>query len=505
MIVRYLCATIFLGVAAQPALAAPKLEIAINNGRVIDPETGLDAIRSIGIRDGRVVTISRRPLDAARRIDASGLVVAPGFIDVHSHAMTIPSAWMQAHDGVTTALELEIGAWPVGASYARMATTGWPINYGFSVSWFGARQALLGDKAESIVSEADSRGVVALVAEGLVEGGIGVGFPLGHHPETNRSEYLEISRIAARWDAPTFTHLRTKNTHEPRGVIEGATELIGIAAATGARMHLCHVNSSALRETPRVLSMIAEAQARGLHVTTEAYPWGAGSTRISTPFLDPDNLPLLDLEPTDIAIVATGERVRDRAELQRLRQTAPSTLVAIHYLDERDDKQRGFIELALRFPGALIVSDAIPYIVGNQTLTEPRWPLPDEAMAHPRIAASFTKMIAEHVRERQTLTLGNMIARASLLPARLLEPSVPEMRRKGRIQPGADADVIVFDLASVAVNADFDNPARASFGMQYVLVAGHVLIDGARLNLDRRDGRPIRRPTAHPRGVSGKR
>ncbi|WP_338426647.1 amidohydrolase family protein [Sphingopyxis kveilinensis] len=492
MMKRFLYTSIAFCLASQPALAAATFDVAINNGRVIDPETRLDAIRSIGIRDGRIVTISRRPLAAKRQIDASGLVVAPGFIDVHSHAMTIPSAWMQAHDGVTTALELEIGAWPVGASYERMAAAGWPINYGFSVSWFGARQSLLGSRADSIVPEAESRRVVDLVAEGLAEGGIGVGFPLGHHPDTNRSEYLEISRIAARWDAPTFTHLRTKNTHEPRGVIEGATELIGVAAATGARMHLCHVNSSALRETPRILAMIAGAQARGLHVTTEAYPWGAGSTRISTPFLDPDNLPLLDLEPGDIAIVATGERVRDRAELERLRKAAPSTLVAIHYLDERDETQRGFIEQAIRFPGSLIVSDAIPYIVGNEPLTAPRWPLPDEAMAHPRIAASFTKVIADYVLDRRTLPLGDMIERATLLPARLLEPSVPDMRRKGRIQPGADADIVAFDLASLAVHADFDHPARPSTGMKYVLVAGSLLIDGGEIRRDRRDGRPVR-------------
>lgn len=498
MIFRLLCASIALCAGVQPALAAPKLEIAINGGRVIDPETGLDAVRSIGIRDGRIVMISRRPLMANRRIDASGLVVAPGFIDVHSHAMTIPSAWMQAHDGVTTALELEIGAWPIDTSYARMAVTGWPINYGFSVSWIGARQFLLGERADSIVPEADSRRVVALVAEGLAKGGIGVGFPLGHHPDTNRSEYLEISRIAARWNAPTFTHLRTKNTHEPRGVIEGATELIGVAAATGARMHLCHVNSSALRETPRILAMIAEAQSHGLRVTTEAYPWGAGSTRISTPFLDPDNLPLLDIEPSDIAIVATGKRVRDREELGMLRRTAPSTLVAIHYLNERDDEQRGFIEQALRFPGALLVSDAIPYVVGDQLVTESRWPLPDRAMAHPRVAASFTKVIAEYVRERQTLTLGDMIARATLFPARLLEPAVPEMRRKGRIQVGADADIVAFDLASVAANADFDHPARPSSGMNYVLVGGALLIDAGRINLDRRDGQSVRGRTVPP-------
>ena len=118
---------------------AATYDLVIARGRVIDPESGLDAIRDIGVSGGRIVAISKTPLQGTRTLDAVGQVVAPGFIDLHSHAMTTPSMRMQAFDGVTTALELELGNLPIGKAYERAAQQGYPINYGFSASWALAR------------------------------------------------------------------------------------------------------------------------------------------------------------------------------------------------------------------------------------------------------------------------------------------------------------------------------------------------------------------------------
>lgn len=493
---RHRAAAALLGLLSLGALGAappaPRYDLVIAGGRVIDPETGLDAIRAIGIADGRIAAISRTPLSGARTIDAAGLVVAPGFIDIHSHAQTIPSGWMQAHDGVTTALELEIGAWPVDTAYAAAAREGWPINYGYSVSWIGARQNLFGARSEGLIGPADSAELVAAVDRGLAQGAIGIGLPVGHHPDTDRNEYLELARLAARRGVPTFTHVRTKNTHEPRGVIEGVTEVIGVAAATGAHMHICHVNSSALRETPRVLAMIAAAEKAGIGISTEAYPWGAGSTRINTPFLAPENLPLLDIRPSSIAILRTGERPATDERLRALRKADPMEMVTIHYLDEAVPADQALLDMAARFPGAIVASDAIPYQVDGKVLTAATWPLPAAAAAHPRIAATFTKFLARQVRDTRAMTLTEGLARATILPARLLERAVPSMARKGRIRIGADADIVAFDLKTLSGRAGFDDPARPAAGMRYVLVNGAVLIDRGELDTTIRPGKAIR-------------
>lgn len=482
-----LAALLAIGAAPPP----PSYDLVIAGGRVVDPESGLDAVRSIGITGGRIAAISTTKLSGKRVIDASGLVVSPGFVDIHSHAQTTPSAWMQAHDGVTTALELEIGAWPVDTAYRTAASEGRPINYGFAVSWIGARQSLFGDRAEGLIGAADGAKVIAAVEQGLAQGAIGIGLPIGHHPETDRGEYLELARLAAKRGVPTFTHVRAKNTHEPRGVVEGVTEVIGVAAATGAHMHICHINSSALRETPRMLGMIAAAEKAGIKVSTEAYPWGAGSTRINTPFLAPENLPLLDIKPSNITVLRTGERPASDERLRSLRKTDPTEMVTIHYLDEAVPGDLDLLDMAARFPGAIVASDAIPYQLDGKIFTTPTWPLPAGARAHPRITATFSKFLARQVRETRAMTLLQALARATILPARLLEPSVPAMRRKGRIRVGADADIVAFDLTAINGRASFDRPAEPAVGMRYVIVGGTPVIDNARLDTAVRPGKAI--------------
>lgn len=481
-----------LSSAAVMASAPTEYEIAINNGRVIDPETGLDAVRSLGILDGKIVTISTTELRGKRVVDARGLVVSPGFIDVHSHALTTPSAWIQAFDGVTTQLELENGAWPVAAAYDAFTQKGHPINFGFAAGWYPAREALLGDRAEELASEKDVHHILAAIEKGLEEGGIGVGFTIGHHTATNRLEYYGAAKLAAKYNRPAFTHIRYKNVHEPESSIEGAMELIGIAAATGAHMHLCHVNSSALRALPQVLDMIATAQRSGVRVTTEAYPWGAGSTTIRAPFLAPENLPLIEIQSSNITVLATGERPASDERLRELRESAPSSMVVIQYFDEQVPEELALLKQAQLFPGSLIVSDAVPYQVDGTYLTDAVWPIPANAQAHPRIAASFTKVIARDVRDDQDMTLLEAIGRATILPARMLEDGVPQMRNKGRIKIGADADIIVFDLDSLETRATFSEPTLPTVGMRFVIVNGAILIADGDLDTSQRSGIAVR-------------
>ncbi len=501
--------------AALPFLAAcgeeeTPFDLVIADGRVIDPESGLDAVRHLGIREGRIVAISAAPLRGRETVDAAGLVVAPGFIDIHSHAQTVPSNWLQAFDGVTTALELEAGTLPVAATYDQLAREGRPLNFGFSVNWAIARQAVLSGATprgtqgyvadfgrpgwQDLAGAEQSAAVLALVEQGLKEGALGIGLLTGYAPASNRTEYFEAGRLAAQYGVPTFTHIRTRSIREPNGAIEGFQEVIAVAAGTGAHMHICHLNSSALREVDRIAGMIAEAQRQGLRITTEGYPWGAGSTTIGAPFLRPENLPNLDIGPSDIEYVATGERPATADRLAEIRAADPGGISIIHYLNEGLAADRDLLARALLVPGGIFASDAVPLTVAGRVLTDEVWPLPADAVAHPRLAGTYTRILGTWVREEGRLDLMEAIRRSSLLPAQLLEEAAPQMKAKGRIAPGADADIVIFDAATVAAMAHYGNPAAPATGMKFVIVNGAFVIRDGALLPDARPGRAVRGP-----------
>ena len=279
-------------------------DLVIAGGRVIDPETGLDAVRHVGIRDGAVVALSESPLEGGAVVDVAGLVVAPGFIDLHAHGQDPASSRYQAQDGVTTALELEIGAFPVGRWYARRGGASL-INYGVSVSHQGARlRALgsavaranpdgtfsLGESGNSALYRAATEDELArlgqLMERGLEEGGIGFGFGLSYTPGASHREVLRLFELAAGYAAPAFIHLRGSGAFRRGGVLAPFQEVIANAAVTGAALHIVHLNSTAAGRAEEALAMIRGARERGVDVTTEAYPYTASASLIESPLFD---------------------------------------------------------------------------------------------------------------------------------------------------------------------------------------------------------------------------
>lgn len=496
------------GVGGHGLIAATLYDTVIANGRVMDPESGLDAVRHVGIHEGKVVAISITPLIGQRLLDATGLVVAPGFIDLHSHAQTIPSQRVQAFDGVTTALELELGNLPVGSAYALAAKEGRPINYGYSVSWAMARMKVLdgvaidGDPAtyisnygkpkwNQLATRAQSAAVLAEVEQGLKDGGIGIGIMAGYAPASNRDEYVGLARLASRYHVPTFTHIRHTNREEPGGAYEGFAEVIAAALSTGAHMHICHINSSSWRQIATTTAFIEKAQRAGLRVTTEAYPYGASSTTIGAPGYRPENLPRAGLKSTDIYVVDLARWVKDDEDLVQIRKDKPQAIGVYHYLDDQNLQDRALIQQALLFPGTAIASDAVPYAIGGQPVQGDVWPIPDNANAHPRVAGTFARVMGVWVRERKVLSLMEALRRATLIPATILEEAVPMMKNKGRISVGADADIVVFDPQTITDKATFENPRQPSVGMRYVLVGGVPLINNSELVRDVLPGKPV--------------
>lgn len=484
-------------------------DLVIEGGRVIDPETGLDAIRNVGVTDGRILAVSPSPLSGDDRIDAKGRVVAPGFIDLHSHAQTTPSMWMQAFDGVTTALDLEAGNLPVSAAYAAAATEGRPIHYGFSVSWALARMKVLdgveltgrngvyqehvgGAGWRSLIPRERIPAILSEVEQGLAEGGLGIGILLGYAPSSNREEFLALHRLAATWKVPTFTHLRHVNYLEPGGSFEGVAELIGVASATGAHAHICHINSSSWRHIEAVGAMIASARQSGVRLSTEAYPYGAGSTTIGSPRYAPENLPLSGIRSSDIYMTDTGRWIGSDSELSAIRAERPGAIGVFHFLNEDKPDDVRLLEAALLLPDAIIASDALPYTSKGRLIEGDVWPLPSDADAHPRVAGSFSRVMGQWVRERKVLTLNEAIAKATLLPANILADVAPQMRAKGRIQPGADADIVIFNPDTIRDQASYEAPARPSVGIDHVIVGGVSIIRDGRRQAGRLPGRPVR-------------
>jgi len=499
------------GGASKPARAdvtGTRYDLVINGGRVIDPESGLDGERSLGIVGGKIVAISATPLSGTHSIDAKGLVVSPGFIDLHSHAQQFAGARMQAMDGVTTALELEGGSLGVDAFYNRVMAEGRPINFGASVAWTKARQQVMDGVTPSgkfdqkmelpnwgkLANPQQAQAIFALVSQGLDAGGLGIGIPLGYATQTGRKEYYDLNLLAAKRGVPTFVHYRFQSTDEPDSSFEAAEEVVAVAAATGAHIHICHINSSDLRDGKRIVALFKAAQARGVPITVEAYPYsGAASSIGSSIFRGPNwRQRLGNIEISDLEV---DGKPLDQATFDRLQRDDPDKIVIAHMT--RPGIVPGDQELldeAVLYPGGAIASDSVPWTVNGKIIEENVWPLPPNAWSHPRSAGTFSRFLRQYVRERHAISLLEGIRKLTLIPAQTLESVAPQMANKGRIRIGADADIDIFDLATISDKATFEKPAQPSVGMRWVLVAGVPVVTDGRLLPHALPGKPIRAP-----------
>ncbi|WP_251076557.1 amidohydrolase family protein [Streptomyces benahoarensis] len=481
-----------------------QIDLVLAGARVIDPETGLDEVRNVAVSGGRIAAVTSDRLAGDVVVDVSNRVLTPGFIDLHSHAQTVTGLRLQALDGVTTALELEAGALPVRAAYAEAAAEGRPINFGYSAGWALARMRLLDGVALDAssfdmfskyqgapnwrrpVGARDMARVLDLLEEQIHDGALGIGMLVGYAPDSGRGEYYAVASLAARLGVPTFTHTRFMSTEEPGTSLEGALEVIAAAAGTGAHMHMCHINSSSNRMIDDVAAAVDRARGYGLRITTEAYPYGSASTVIGAAFLAPELLHRLGMMPKNILCLSTGERVADAARLAQLRQEDPGALIQFDWLDESNPADLETLQHSLLFADTAIASDAVP-LVGR---TGETWPIADDVFTHPRSVGCYARTFGWLVRELGVLPLAEAVRRCTLLPAQILEAAAPAMKRKGRIQVGADADIVVFDPDAIASGATATR-VRPSTGIDHVLVGGTFVVRDEHIQLDHLPGEPI--------------
>jgi N-acyl-D-aspartate/D-glutamate deacylase len=450
-------------------------DVVILNGRVIDPESRLDAIRNLGISGGTIKAITESKLSGHTVIDAKGLVVSPGFIDLHQHGQNEENYRFKAMDGVTTALELEVGTGDVDRWYGEREGKA-PINYGVSIGHLAARMAAMhdaieflptGEAARRAATDSEIADMKARLERGLQRGAIAVGFGIQYVPQASHWEILEMFRVAARFGASCHVHLRNAGIKEPASSIQALEEVLAAAAITGAPLHVVHIQSTGGKATPKLLAMIREAKSRNVDVTTECYPYIAGMTEIKSAIFNEGWQEVFGIDYGDLQWAATGERLT-KESFDRYRKSGG--FVAVFSMTEE------IVETALKDPLTMIASDGIL----------------ENGKGHPRTAGTYTRVLGRYVRERGALTLSDALRKMTLLPAQRLERRVPSMKNKGRIRIGADADLAVFDAQQVIDRSTYADPAKYSYGMKYVLVNGLLVVKDGELQTGVYPGRAVR-------------
>jgi len=457
-------ATVALTAGSGASNSVETYDLMIANGRVMDPESGLDGVRNVGIRGGKIAAIASSPLEGKQTIDAKGLVIAPGFIDLHEHGQEPRNYQFQAHDGVTTSLELEAGTADVDQWYERREGKSL-INFGVSVGHIPVRMKVMkdagtflpvGDAAHRQATPEELQQINDDIEKGLRRGALAVGMGINYTAGATHDEIVDVFRLAAKYGASVHVHLRHAGLQEPTTGLVGIEEVIAAAAATGAPLHVVHITSMGLKSTPRLIAMVKGAREHGLDVTTECYPYTAGSTQLESAIFDPGWQDRQGITFKDIQWTKTGERLT--AESFEKYRKEGGTVVIFSIPEEA-------ARTAVADPLIMIASDGMPL---------------SGAKIHPRGQATFSRVLGHYVREEKALDLMTALRKMTLMPAQRLEKRSPMFKDKGRIRMGADADITVFDANRIIDKATYEEPLRYSEGIPFVLVNGVAVVkDGA--------------------------
>ena len=465
-VVRCLVLFFILAAGGCAPEAEETYDVVLLGGRVMDPASGMDGVRNVGIRGGSIAMISDDELAGERVIDVAGLVVAPGFIDLHEHGQTDEAYRFMVRDGVTTALELEVGTGNIAEWYTAR-DGGQVVNYGVSIGHIPVRMIVMEDRGEWLpsglattepASPEQIDEMARLIGEGLAQGAVAVGFGIAYTPAATVEEFETMLRVGL--DHGSGAHIHT------RGGMEGLAEAIAGARNTGASVHVVHSNSSGGSNSHEFLEMIQAARSEGLDVTTEAYPYEASATRIESALFD--DWETWDDEQFEIhQWVATGERL-NRESFGRYRAEGGSII--------SHSRTEEMTLAAISHPLTMIASD------GKL----------ENGRGHPRSTGSYAKVLGRYVRELGVLDLMDALRRMTIAPAERLQQRAHSMTQKGRIRMGSDADLTIFNPDTVIDRSTYTEPDVPSEGIEYVLVNGVVVVDEGELVEGVRPGKPIR-------------
>ena len=452
---------LLFGLSAAPtsALAAEAYDLVILNGRVMDPESNFDAVRNVGVKDGKIVSITQDAIEGRETIDAKGHVVAPGFIDTHVHIVDLPFGQkLMLRDGVTTPLDLEVGAYPVDRFYDGLKGRS-QTNYGATVSSLGVREKVFNPKYDSatgnVVTDIEAKNghslidmkwstvvptgeqieqINKMVEEGLQRGALGVGMPVGYMiGGVTSAETTAWQRLAGQYGRATFLHGRFSSQQAPTTGILGFEELMANVGVYGGGLMLQHMHQQALGGTEAALKLVDDARNNGLSVIAEIYPYNFGATIVGADYLHPDNYgPNMGRTYKDLIEVATMKPLT-KERYDELVKTSPGTSVLFYGAKEED------LFKGLAHPGTTVASDAFPLTVSKTGALATDWDTPyDAVQGHPR-AAGTNAIVLRMVREKKLMSLMTAIGKMTWLPAQFLQDNgVAQMAYKGRVQVGAE-------------------------------------------------------------------
>jgi N-acyl-D-aspartate/D-glutamate deacylase len=445
----------------------------IVNGRVIDPGTGFDAVVNVGIDGGVVTAVSSDPLVGAETIDATGLVVAPGFIDLLSYEPNPFGIWYKVADGVTTNLAMHGVNNYAEAFFARYEGTS-PIHFGGAFHHHFMRAADLRAGVEDALDPVQLDTFDALARASLEQGFAGVSFSPEYSPGTTTEELLRLTASAVELGHMAFFHARYSDPFPPGTSDEAIDEILQVATETGASVHIEHLSSTgATFKMAEVLDRLDAARASGIDVTACVYPydfWGTflASSRFAPGWQERFGLTYSDLQVAGSEVVLS-EATFDQAVADNL------LVAALGSIPEEE------VQLALKRDWVMVASDAI---------------LEPELNNHPRAAGTFARTLGRYVRDLGVIDLPAALAKMTILPAQRVEAMIPDMARKGRLRRGADADIVIFDPATIADQATVAAPKVPSVGVHWVLVEGQVAIRNGEQLRNVRAGRALRSATS---------
>ena len=417
-----------LAIGALWSSRAAEYDIVIKNGRVMDPETKLDAVCSVGIKDGVIHVITKENIEGKELIDAAGLVVAPGFIDGHQHCLDPYVYRLMVRDGRTTIMDLEIGApgTEVNRFYEKCKGKT-PINLGVAVSHEFARAEVLDgyrewnylhtpDAVKSRVGEdwskkrptlKEGNQILSIIDEGLRQGGIGIGSTVGYMREgVSSREIFELQRLGGLYGRQIGMHFRNSPGNDVEEVL-GIQEMIANSAALGTPAIAMHFNNPGYN---MVHELIIRMQERGYNIWGELYPYRAGSTALNAVFLEPEVWvdKLGNKYEETVMDVETGEFFTRESREEMLKKD-PTRLVVIYKMPE--DAVLDWIKL----PNVVIGSDGMPLIPDKGL----KWDTPYEELpnAHPRLSGSFAKVL--RMARENDIPLMQAVAMTSIIPQNL--------------------------------------------------------------------------------------